>query len=60
MTDSIAALIDQNHKHLETIEALQNLLYLIKLDSAHMERVNAYVKQAERVMARKNGCVVIN
>jgi hypothetical protein len=40
------------HRTANTLEALQNLLYLIRLDSSHPDRVNGYVAQAEVVVAK--------
>jgi hypothetical protein len=45
---------DEGLKHMTrgTLEALQNLLYLIRLDAASPQRVQAYVDQAEKVLLR--------
>jgi fibrillarin-like rRNA methylase len=51
----LSALSEQNRKHLATIEALQNLFYLIRVDAHHPERVKQYVEQADYVVAQLRG-----
>lgn len=52
--------VDENHKQRETIEALQNLIYLIGMDAGYPDRVKTYVQHAERVIRRGDGCVLLN
>jgi hypothetical protein len=47
--------VDQNHVTRETIEALQNLLFLIQMDAGHPHRIRAHVKHAESVLSRATG-----
>jgi hypothetical protein len=43
---------DQRHSAINTIDALQNLLYLIRLDASTPERVLAYVSQSDALLSR--------
>lgn len=46
----IFALEPQDHKAANAIEALRNLMYLIRLDAADPSSINGYVDQAESVL----------
>jgi hypothetical protein len=41
---------DQKHKTAEKIDAIQNLLYLIRLDASDPAQVAAYAIQADRIL----------
>jgi len=43
---------DQKHSAINTLDALQNLLYLIRLDASHPDRVLAYVTQSDILLSR--------
>jgi hypothetical protein len=43
---------DQKHGAINTLNALQNLLYLIRLDVSHPERVLAYVTESDTLLSR--------
>jgi len=40
----------ESHRTTDTLEALQNLLYLIQLDAADPAQVKSYATQAERIV----------
>ena len=41
---------DQNHQTIERIEAIQNLLYLIRMDASDPAQVTVYASQADRLL----------
>jgi hypothetical protein len=43
---------DQKHRAINTLNALQRLLYLIRLDASHSDRVLAYVTQSDALLSR--------
>ena len=47
--------VDKDHATRETIEALQNLLFLIQMDAGHPHRIKTHVKHAESVLSRATG-----
>ncbi|MDP9049860.1 MAG: hypothetical protein M3O31_03930 [Acidobacteriota bacterium] len=42
---------DQKHSAINTLNALQNLLYLIRLDASQPDRVLAYVTQSDALLS---------
>ncbi len=42
---------DQKHQTIEKIDAIQNLLYLIRLDSGDPAQVVVYANQADRLLS---------
>ena len=50
----------QGIKHLssEYVEALQNLLHLIREDAGNVQRVQAYVELAEKVLSNMHTSIV--
>jgi hypothetical protein len=49
---ALAMTMFQSHRTADTLEALQNLLYLIDLDASSPTRVRRYVKEAEIVVKK--------
>jgi hypothetical protein len=43
---------EQKHRAIDTLNALQDLLYLIRLDAAHPDRVLAYVTESDSLISR--------
>ena len=43
---------DQKHSAINTLNALQNLLYLIRLDASHPDRVLNYVNESDTLLSR--------
>lgn len=41
---------DHKHKTIDKIEAIQNLLYLIRMDASDSAKVIAYANQAEKLL----------
>jgi hypothetical protein len=54
----IFAVEPQDHKASNAIEALWNLMYLIRVDAADPSNVIGYVRQAESVLEQMQGLML--
>lgn len=43
---------EEEHRVQTAIEALQNLIYLIREDAGYPERINAYADQADKLLRK--------
>jgi hypothetical protein len=58
MTDGMFLDDDQRNRVMNTLDALQNLLYLIRLDASEPDRVLAYVTQVDAMLSRMHTLMV--